>query len=302
MRCPETPSRDRMHRAVSALPELTETRPREDVSVFTLGGDDLVHSYGSNATVVFGPEGAVVVDPFVSPVYAARLGVEIERRTARPIALVVLTHHHTDHALGAAFFAARGARVVATAACAARMAAEHPGLIEARREASDPPIAALFRGAVPVEPTETFSGELRTRAGGLDCVIRHAGHAHTPGDATVHVPSLGLVVCGDLVSCGYHVNFEDADAGGFESALRSLALEPGALFVPGHGPPGGREVVVEGLRYLETVRDAARERPPAAVGSELLARFPGYRLSAAVETAAARFADHSRIASATSSA
>ncbi len=287
---------------MSTLPELTETRPREDVSVFTLGGDDLVHSYGSNATVVFGPEGVVVVDPFVSPVYAARLEAEIERRTTRPIALVVLTHHHTDHALGAAYFAARGARVVATAACAARMAAEHPGLIEARRDGPDPAIAALFRDAVPVEPIESFSGELRTRAGGLDCVIRHAGHAHTPGDATVQVPCLGLVVCGDLVSCGFHVNFEDADAGGFEAALRRLALEAGSLFVPGHGPPGGREIVADGLRYLGAAREAAREHPYAGAGPALLSRFPGYGLTAAVETAAPCFAVHSRISPETSSA
>lgn len=287
---------------MAALAELTETRPREHVSVFTLGGDDLVHSYGSNATVVFGPEGVVVVDPFVSPVHAERLHAGILRRTTRPLALVVLTHHHTDHALGAAFFSARGVHVVATAACAARMAVEHSGLIEARRASSDPAVATLFRDAVPVEPVETFAGELPLRAGGLDVVVRHAGHAHTPGDATLHVPSLGLVVCGDLVSCGYHVNFEDADAAGFDTALRRLALEPGPLFVPGHGPPGGREVVADGLRYLGAAREAAREHPPADVGPALLARFPGYRLTAAVETAAARFADHSRISPATSSA
>ena len=100
---------------------LIETRLSDAVSAFTHGGETLLESYGSNATVFFGKGAVVVVDPFVAPRQAAALGARIAARTPDPVTHVVLTHHHTDHALGASFFAAHGADVIAHAAAARRM-------------------------------------------------------------------------------------------------------------------------------------------------------------------------------------
>lgn len=112
---------------------LTENRLSEAVSVFTYGGETLATSYGANAVAFFGEGATVLVDPFVSPVQAAGLDAALRARTAAPVTHVVLTHHHTDHALGAGYFAAKGAEIVAHEKAAARMAEEHPGLVAERR-------------------------------------------------------------------------------------------------------------------------------------------------------------------------
>jgi cyclase len=238
---------------------LAETRLSEHVSVFTHGGETLAESYGSNATVFFGKGAVVVVDPFVVPRQAAALGARIAERTVDPVTHVVLTHHHTDHALGASFFGALGADVMAHEAAGRRMAAEHPLLIAQRRR--DPALAGLFDGVEPYVPARLVADGLALEAGGIRFDVFHPGPAHTPGDLCVYAPSLGVVVSGDLVSTGYHPNLEDADVAGWRAALVRLRGIPFWTLVPGHGPPGGREAVEEQIAYFDaavrTVREAA---------------------------------------------
>jgi cyclase len=238
---------------------LSETRLSDSVSVFTHGGETLVESYGSNATVFFGKGAVVAVDPFVAPRQAAALGARIAERTVDPVTHVVLTHHHTDHALGASFFASLGADVIAHEAAARRMALEHPALIAARR--MDPALGGLFDGAESYAPARRVTDGLAFEAGGIRFDVFHPGPAHTSGDLCVYVPALGVLVSGDLVSTGYHPNLEDADVAGWRAALVRLRGVPFWTLVPGHGPPGGREAVEDQIVYFDaaerTVREAA---------------------------------------------
>ncbi len=52
--------------------ELSETRLRENVSVWTLGGDRIESSYGANCTAVIGREAVLLVDPLIAPFSDAR--------------------------------------------------------------------------------------------------------------------------------------------------------------------------------------------------------------------------------------
>jgi cyclase len=256
---------------------LSESRLSSLVSVFTHGGETLAKSYGSNATVFFGKGAVVVVDPFIAPRQAAALGARIAARTVDPVTHVVLTHHHTDHALGASWFAALGADVIAHEAAARRMALEHAGLIAERRR--DPALVPLFEGAEPFVPDRLVTDGLAFEAGGLRFDVFHPGHAHTPGDLCVYVPSLGVLVAGDLVSTGYHPNLEDADVAGWRTALGALRAIPFWTLVPGHGPAGGRDAVEDQLAWFESAARAVREAaelgvdPVAAIRSALPERL-----------------------------
>jgi glyoxylase-like metal-dependent hydrolase (beta-lactamase superfamily II) len=75
----------------------------------------------------------------------------------------VATHHHTDHALGASWFAARGARVIAHERCAAAMLAQHPTIIKERRVT--PALSALFAGAEPLRAGRDVQRYLPHRSG-----------------------------------------------------------------------------------------------------------------------------------------
>lgn len=269
---------------------LAENRLSEAVSVFTYGGETLETSYGANAVAFFGDRGIVLVDPFVSPVQAAELDARLRTRTADPVTHVVLTHHHSDHALGAGYFAARGAEVVAHAEAVARMEAEHPKLIVERRKM--PAVAHLFGPAAAYAPSRVVSDGFLLEAGGLRLDVFHPGHGHTPGDLCIYAPSLGVLVAGDLVSIGYHPNLEDANVAGVRAALERLRSLPFWTLVPGHGPAGGREGLENQLSYLdeaERVVGSALKTGTEEDASAALARaFPDYLLALVVRDSVKR--------------
>lgn len=251
------------------IPPLRETRLLDNVWVWTLGGDRIETSYGSNCTAVVGRESVLVVDPFIAPTFAQLVEESLRDKTPLPIRFVVLTHHHTDHALGAGWFARRGATVVAHAACRDAMGREHPDVVEARRRI--PKVAELFHDAEPYLPGVVFDEGVEIDVGGTRARAFHPGPGHTPGDVAVHLEAESVVLCGDLVSVGYHVNYEDAALENLAGGIRALHDLRARTYVPGHGDPGGAGILDEQLRYHEAV---------AAESSvdEIRRRFPGYAL------------------------
>lgn len=254
--------------------------------VLSLGGDTPLTSWGANCLAVSGRDGTLVVDPLIAPSHARLVEAALAARGLPPVTHAVLTHHHTDHALGAGWFARQGAVCACHRACAAAMAAQHPAAVAGRRR--DPTLAALFADAEPHAPAVTFDQGWRVDLGGVVVEARHLGHGHTAGDAVVLVPSEGLVASGDLLFAGYHFNYEEADLGGLPGALDGLAALRAARVVPGHGPVGGPELVDAQRRYHEAVARLVRAAPDAAAAQAAVrAAFPGRRLEAAVESALA---------------
>jgi glyoxylase-like metal-dependent hydrolase (beta-lactamase superfamily II) len=252
-------------------PLLKESRLRENVWQWTFGGERIETSYGSNCTAVIGRESVLVVDPFIAPALARVVEVEIAKATPLPVSHVVLTHHHTDHALGAGWFARQGAVVAAHAACRAAMEAEHQGLVAARRQV--PALAELFRDAEPYAPSLVVGDDgVEIDLGGSQARVFHPGPGHTRGDLVVSFAKESVTLCGDLVSVGYHVNYEDAVVENLENGLRVLADLATETYVPGHGAPGGAEILDEQRRYHAAIAAAASV-------DEVQRRFPGYGLS-----------------------
>ncbi|HLN80904.1 MAG TPA: MBL fold metallo-hydrolase [Thermoanaerobaculia bacterium] len=250
-------------------PLLREIRLRENIWVWTLGGDRIETSYGANCTAVVGRDSVLVVDPLIAPSFARLVESALSEKTSLPVEHVVVTHHHTDHALGGSWFAGRGATVTVHPACRDAMAAEHRGLVAARRQV--PELAMLFRDAEPYRPDEVVEDSVTFDLGGSAARVFHPGHGHTAGDLVVELKKESVVVCGDLVSVGYHVNYEDAAVEKLERGLRTLADLGARTYVPGHGPAAGAGILEDQLAYH------------AAVGSaedveDLRARFPDHAL------------------------
>ena len=254
------------------------------LAVFTLGGDTPLTSYGANCVVFAGSAGTLLVDPLIAPAHARLIAEALSRRRFPPVTHVVVTHHHTDHALGASWFAARGAKVIAHERCAAAMVAQHPTIIKERR--ATPALSAIFADAEPYTPAVTFSDDFRINLGDADAEARHLGPGHTQGDCIVLFPSERAVVCGDLVFSGYHFNYEEADLKGLPAALDALRSIQAERFVPGHGPSGGAELAQEQARYHRTVAQLIRDASsPTEARVAIRARFPAYRLEVAIESA-----------------
>ncbi len=271
---------------------LAETVVRPNVFVWTLGGETLNSSYGTNCIGVVGDGAVLLVDPLIAPTHARLVEEALRRHTRTPVRLVAFTHHHTDHTLGGAWFAGQGATIIAHRACREGMAAEHPALLAARRRAAE--TAELFADAVPVLPDVTFDEGLTLYVGDLEVEIWHAGWGHTPGDAFLFLPAERVAICGDLVFSGYHFNYEHASATGLREGLRALRALDADTFVPGHGPLGGAEILDAQEEYHVVVESVVRESAAAglddaAVAAAVRARFPDYLLAIVIPAAVARF-------------
>jgi len=271
------------------LSPLRETRVNERVLVWSTGGEDLPSGWGANAVAVLGDGETLLVDPLVAPAYARVVKRRLAERGAGPVRWVVATHHHTDHSVGASVFVEEGAQVISHAIAAERMAAEQPAILAQRRARAD--VGALFADAVPAEPTRLVTSAFELSVGGVRAVVRPCGPAHTPGDLRVDLPDLGVVVTGDLVFHRYHPNLEHADLGGWKRGLAELLREPeGTTFIPGHGDPGGREIVEAQLAWFgaaeeEVLRAASEGAAPERVEERLRTRFPGFLLEEVLRTA-----------------
>jgi cyclase len=276
------------------VPALHETPIRENVWVWTLGGDGVADSYGANCVGVAGRDGVLLVDPLIAPAHARLVEAALAKRTNAPVRFVVLSHHHSDHALGSTWFAQRGATVIAHEECGRAMATEHPPLIAARR--GDPSLAELFADAEPGSPGLTYSDALTIDLrGGTRARIVHPGHGHTLGDSIVFLPRESVAICGDLVSNGYHVNFEDASPAGAVDALDVLSSLGAETHVPGHGPVGGPDILENQKWYYAAVREAIGEGTAAGHGEpEIVATvkklFPGFLLEAVLPETVRRLA------------
>ncbi|HET6150234.1 MAG TPA: MBL fold metallo-hydrolase [Polyangia bacterium] len=267
---------------------LAESTLSPRLLVFTLGGDTPLTSYGANCVALASAAGTLLVDPLIAPAHAAQVAAAIARRGFPPVTHVVVTHHHTDHALGAGWFAARGATVIAHERCAAAMAASHPAIVAERR--ASPGLSALFADAEPHTPARTFADSLHVDLGDVGVEARYLGPGHTVGDCVVLFPSEDAVACGDLIVSGYHFNYEESDLPALPRALDAVRALPASHFIPGHGRPGGRELVDAQARYhADAQRTVASARSRADARVAIRGQFPGFELPLAIETALDRW-------------
>lgn len=266
---------------------LRETPLSPRLVLLTLGGDTLPTSWGANCLALAGTRATLLVDPLVAPAHARLVEDAVRRRGFPPVRHVALTHHHTDHALGAGHFARAGAEVVCHARCADLMRAQHAALVAERRGA--PELAGLFADADPYAPGTTYEDRhVLDLGGGVRAELVHLGHGHTPGDSVVLLRGEDVVAVGDLVFDGYHFNYEEADLAALPRRLEAIAALPASVVVPGHGRPRGRALLDDQASYhAEIARLCRGAADDEAAREAILRRFPGHALAMAVESAIA---------------
>lgn len=170
------------------------------------------------STLIYGDADAVLVDAPTTIAEADKLGGEIEQEGER-LTHIYLTHGHGDHWFGVTSLLARfpDAKVVATPGTIAVM--DVNGSPQMRTQLWD----VMFPGQI--DPTPVTAEPLESNILELEGNVLHVvevGHSDTDNATVLHVPSLDLVVAGDVAYNGVHMYLAESAGGGRDAWLDAL--------------------------------------------------------------------------------
>jgi glyoxylase-like metal-dependent hydrolase (beta-lactamase superfamily II) len=205
-----------------------------------------------NLGVIVGSQRTLLVDTGSSPLQGRALRASLAAVTDRPLAAVVVTHWHYDHAFGLAAFA-DVPRIAHESLRGRLLSAE--AAAEALRLGVDPEV-----GQPDVEIAVATALELGDRR----VEIAHLGRGHTDGDLVIVVPDADLLFAGDLIESAGPPSFgPDSIPEEWPGTLDAVIglMKATTLAVPGHGEPVDREFVFEQRGRIAAQAAEAHEPP-----------------------------------------
>jgi glyoxylase-like metal-dependent hydrolase (beta-lactamase superfamily II) len=190
----------------------------------------------TSATLIYGRRDAVLVDAFLTVEQAHAL-VDWVAASGKNLTTIYVTHGHGDHFFGAGALLDRfpKARLVATRGVVTVM----------RQQASPESVASFWNPRFPGQIPERIViaqelGENVIDLEGHELHVIEVGHTDTDNTTCLHVPSLGLVVAGDVAYNDDHLYLVESTAKTrreWVSALDTIeALKPRAV-IAGHKKP-----------------------------------------------------------------
>ncbi len=206
----------------------------------------------NSSTLIHGERDAVLVDTLLTTEQSKTLSDWVVA-SGKNLTAIYITHGHGDHFFGLASLLERFPRAKAVAT---------PEVVKAMREQLSPAWIdnfwrRLFPGDIPdrllvAEPLEGNELELE----GHKLVAINAGRTDTAHSTCLHVPSIGLIVGGDVVYNGIHPFLGETNTQSrleWISTLDKLqALEPEAV-IAGHKVPENDDnprIIAETRQYL----------------------------------------------------
>jgi glyoxylase-like metal-dependent hydrolase (beta-lactamase superfamily II) len=233
------------------------------VNVFTAPGKTMVGErskpFGEplgfdpiTSTLIYGEYDAVLVDAMGTVAEAEALADWIALHN-RNLETIYITHAHFDHFYGLSILLDRfpSARAIATPDAVSAMQMSFTPIVErlARR---------LFPGQIPTKliPPEAYEHDTFTLEG-HELRIIEQGRTDSPDSTSLYIPSLGLIVAGDVVynQCRIYVGDTTPESrNNWIAALDRLAALNPTMVVAGHKKPGAPDspsTIQETKRYLQ---------------------------------------------------
>jgi glyoxylase-like metal-dependent hydrolase (beta-lactamase superfamily II) len=218
----------------------------------------------SNAVVVRGPAGVLLIDPGVQEHEMACLANDLSD-LGQTVVAGFSTHPHWDHLLWHASFG--GVPRYATADCAATVRTRLPDASAKARVAQM--IPPDFVEHVPLDLLGDITGLPTATAripwdGRQVRIVEH--QAHAPGHAALLIEESRVLIAGDMLSDLLIPILDlNATADPIEEYLAALRLLEDAagdadVLIPGHGTVGGAEQITARINqdraYVQALRDA----------------------------------------------
>jgi cyclase len=216
-------------------------------NLFTVTNGDTVDS---NTTFLITRDGVVVVDTRVTPNEAKQVLAEIRKRTDLPILYTINTHYHGDHTFGNQIFAGKGP-IIAHESVRRNLFGEsgkdHLKYFKSKN------IPGMDETVV-TPPNMVFKEEMEIFVGGYSLRLMHV-RGHTDGDVFIYIEQLKTLITGDLVSYKKIPSLKDAYVEEWISAMDLLADFDAEIYIPGHGKPGGKPVLLAMRIYLLKLKE-----------------------------------------------
>lgn len=177
-------------------------------------------------------EGVILIDSGASKMGAQRIEKAIAAVTDKPVKWVVNTGSQDHRWLGNAYFASKGAKLIALA----RTAKTQAQYAQQQMESLEGFLGERLAGTEPIPAQKTLEGEeADITLGGEKLVLRYTD-THYPGDAWVWLPQKKVIFTGDLVYVDRaFVLLPWSSVKNGQQAFQTMeALQPKHI-VPGHG-------------------------------------------------------------------
>ncbi len=180
---------------------------------------------------------------------------DAKKVSSKPVRYVFDTHHHGDHAYGNAVWTKLGAITLAHAGVAQEMKRYEPA--RWKQTAGQRKDVAELNLETAEPPKQTFDKSPYVLSDATRRVEFHFfGWAHTRGDGFVYLPKEKIVCTGDAVVNGPFNYTADAHIGNWTNVIRSVQKLDVERVLPGHGGPGGKEVLAGQAQYFDELRKA----------------------------------------------
>ena len=228
------------------------------------------------STLIYGERDAVLVDPLMTYEQVSRVGDWIEH-SGKHLTAVFATHGHGDHWFGTDLLLQRFPDAVPYATNGTIAMMHQQGTV-GRAEMWD----VDFPGQIPPSPVNYRTIPVDgIKLEGHQLLAVEVGHTDTDDTTVLHVPSIDLVVAGDVAYNGVHQYLLESPHGGVEAWLSALdkvaALQPRAV-VAGHKNkdlPDDPAIISETREYLlNALRLFAEKLSPQEYFDEMIALYP----------------------------
>ena len=221
-----------------------------------------LHDGLTNAGIILGDAGVLVIDSLRVPSFARDLIKDVRHITEKPVQYVIDTHAHWDHSWGNEEFPE--ATIIGHENCHREMVD-----VEWNRQWREKVVSSGLAWSDEARlvnitpPNLTFETSMRLYFGGRELVLMYLGKAHTSGDTFIHLPAEKLMFTGDVIQDRRVPYFGDsypAEWPDTDDRLVGLSVE---RFVSGHGPVGDHSGIVESRDFIhdlvENTQAAIRE-------------------------------------------
>lgn len=252
--------------------EFTPEIIRLNESVYVAVGYD-----GSNASMIVGEDGVVIIDALRALGAAEKVAQEFNKISSKPVKALIYTHGHLDHTGGSSAFIgnSQGVKIIAREGFKDELQEHSPvePILKQRNGRQFgrnlPPKDIINRGVAPgitskdragegyIKPNTLFKDSMKVELAGIDIEL-HAADGETNDELFVWTPELQTLFTGD----NYYKSFPNLyairgsqyrDVKSWGESIQQMSTLPVEYLVPGHTRPvSGKAIVHRNLKNYAT--------------------------------------------------